>query len=130
VKPTGVLVLVLCSVAGAQTNFTFGPGTSSSGNVPPPYIATGTWTSGSTPPVPYTPITTDGWGNLSSVGALMSYGGIGGQGLTISQGTQAVVVLAIPNNGSTGTVTNQYEPSRRIGHTAAPIKRSECNWAA
>jgi hypothetical protein len=37
----------------------------------------------------------------------MSYGGIGGQGLTVSQGSQALVVLAIPNNITSGTVTNQ-----------------------
>jgi hypothetical protein len=100
-KVVGVVLLALCAIAQAQTNFTFGPGSPTNGNVPPPYLATGTWTAGSTPVVPYTPITTDGWGNLSSVGALMSYGGIGGQGLTVSQGSQALVVLAIPNITST-----------------------------
>lgn len=105
-KQLAVLVLAVCGASHAQTNFTFGPGPPN-GNVPPPYLSAGTWVVSGVTPVPYTPITTDGWGNLSSVGALSSYGAIGGQGLTISGGTQSAIVLAVQNNISTGTATNE-----------------------
>ena len=92
------VIAASCCNAWAQTNLTFGTVGGASGNVPPPYLAAGTLMSGTTPGQPWTPITTDGWGSLSSVGAMSSYDAIGGQGLTISAGTQSVTVLAVAKN--------------------------------